>query len=341
MLLLVTSQVSHAITDGDLEASSAHLQAAAKLRETRSTPIQNMALIHYMKIDAKRAAVTLDYPTMTLEESSPLISIPSGLRTLIEEHCEASFRTFPRDFPFHIELLSGLHGMALTHEARISTVVEAVSTNWCYTHTLHRLSRLAAECCNTKAVEGSTRVSRPTLAIALCLEFFGWEHCPVKFPWVDHPGYMKRLSNALLAKLHDCLDLANEDALDQWTESGASLVSLLWVLVMGIAMSCMASHPLAPHSSDPSLLFLQTTKNVVGHLGIVNSDAFEQALQCLPWTTDFCGVWCRRISSRLGLAGVERSAAVEWPPRDLSSCCHGACDRHAVDFLTRSQSEPK
>lgn len=349
LILLVSSQINHALADGEFETARSHLRAASALRSQMKGKLSDMVWMHAMIMDIKAAAVSLSLPVWKdfnggLPHVVPASSI---LRETIERRTAITLRTFPQDFSTSNDILYGLHWVALAFDARYASFMDTASVVICHMRLTNILIRLVVDECNSTAIHRGDISSRPRATLILCLHFIAWSHHPSKStPWF-HSMFMNHLARALKPKLIKLLGLqrgvSHEDLVDTWTGSGASPLSLLWILFVGTAMVCIADH--VPGNSNTSfasthasLPFIRAMKAIAEDLLIFDLASLQQALKLFPWTEDFCGTWSRLIGAQLHLDDVDDEDCVGWPPFDLDLCYNGGCSRRDVHFHLQSHA---
>lgn len=307
--------------------------------------LSDMVWMHAMIMDVKVAAVSLSLPVWKDFYGGLPYVVPASsiLRETIERRATITLRTFPSNFATSNDILYGLHWVALAFDAHYASCMDTASVVICHMRLTNTLIRLVVHECSSTAINRGDTALRPRASLILCLHFIAWSHHPSKSTPLFHSMFMNHLAKALESKLTKLLGfqcgipLSHEDLIDSWTASGASPLSLLWVLFIGTAMVCIADHipgvsKTSAGSTHASLPFVRAMKAVADDLLILDLASLQQALKLFPWTEDFCGTWSRLIGAQLHLDDMEHEDCTEWPPPNLELCYNGGCSRHDVHF---------
>ncbi|KAL1297992.1 hypothetical protein AAFC00_006498 [Neodothiora populina] len=310
LILLIAYQIRFAIVEGDFVTAKTHLQAASLLIAREGAKVGPFVLVHATLMDVKLAAASWTRPELEFQDPHLRLQTSRRLAEIVHERAQISLQYFPSDFRGAAaeEAMRGLHWHFLKFDAEYGKEVDGsfgVLLNCVRTaRHLRSLAANAWEECEAEEEE----MTRPRIALALCLEFFAWMHDPAHIiPWISHSQFMKRLGDNVRGKLKHCLHIEDEDIENVWEKTGAHRESLLWVLMIGFVMTANTEAEV-DGSTDLSSPYLRTMSRVLSSLQIRDQKQLEHALKMFPWTDNFCGTWSTSILARLGLPAIIEEA---------------------------------
>lgn len=281
-----------------------HLQAAQLLIENDAAKIGPFVIVHATLMDVKLAAASWTRPVLEFTDHPLRLDTTTRLAEIIRNRTRISMDHFPEDFrgADADEAMTGMHWHFLKYDSKYGKEIPGTfSVLLNCIHTARHLRKLAADAWDGEIERGYTGHVRPRTAIIFCLEFFAWMHDPAHvIPWISHSEFMTRLSKRLRPKLMRCVDPGCPGLETEWVRSGASLRSLLWVLMLCFVMTT-DGQPEARNEDFTSAVVLRAMKRVMAKLQIFNQYQLEQALKAFPWTDNFCGTWSATILGRLEL----------------------------------------
>jgi len=302
---MVTSLGSLAIADGHLEDSMTHLKAACDFIAANSSHIGPFVFKHAAIMDIKYAVAQFTRPVLDITGRNLRLKSPPRLALVTRQRTDRSLTLFPSDFRDVVadEVMMGLYWNNLAYESSYAKELDPADVLSNYIRPLRLLRGLVMDVFEADALRNHEEPeTQPRAALALCLEFFAWMHDPAHvIPYISHSSYMERFARNLRAKLPRLLDLESDSLGQEWQDTGAGLELLLWVLMIGYAMTSIGGTDDDDFSSIQLLSLVHALERVIQRLRITTQLEFEQVLRISPWTDTFCGIWSKTIGTRLGL----------------------------------------
>lgn len=302
LILLVTSQISLGVVEGDLTSAQAHIRAACALIARKSWKIGLFILIHAALMDNKLAIAGLTRPILEYDVHHMPLTSSEELNDEVRKRTTSSLAFFPLNFRGKEaeEILIGLHWNNLTFDERHKDI-DANSLVLNGIHTLRRLRLLVADVFEESDTRQFSKMEQARGSLLICLEFSAWMHDPAHvIPWVNNALFMKRMARNLQVKLRTLLDIDSEELEHDWKEAGSSSMLLMWVLTIYLAMTCIGNDNPAGSENSP-LHLLNTIVGFVRRMGISNQEQLEVTLNMFPWTDHFCGQWSQMVGEQLEL----------------------------------------
>ena len=294
LILMVTSLGSLAIADEHLqgsmadehpEGSLAHLKGACHFVATNSGQVENFVFIHAAIMDIKYAVANLTRPALDIGSRNFRLKSPPRLASVTRQRTDRSLALFPCDFRDVVadEVMMGLYWNILTYEASYAKDLDPANVLANFIRPLRLLRGLVADVFEADALrvhEGPE--TQPRAALALCLEFFTWMHDTAHvIPYISHSAYMERFARNLRVKLPRLLDLESDSLSREWQDTGAGLELLMWVLMIGYAMTSIggsSSDGDYDSSSNQLLSLTHALETVTRQLRISTQLEFERVL---------------------------------------------------------------
>lgn len=241
-----------------------HRHAILKLLQRRGglANVQTwMALNHMIWSDLRLAATTFTPPALPCEPRFAATAYAPDFEQEAERRTIATFETFPTLARTTVirSIFGHLQHMSLTFDEKHGQAINPeTAMNPCYQAAYHLYHILG----DYQAIAQAHPTSfDPVHAILIAAGMYIWTCIPNGYPEIYHSPQIHNIQISHISALRSCLDRAS-DILASWTNSGANLHSLLWVLYQGLAIAIGVS---APGNSDVSW-FLNLLNLVAGEL---------------------------------------------------------------------------
>lgn len=299
--MLITTQTSRAIGDGDYTTARVHMQALLSLlinevpsmildevlpTATCSLRRSNLTLtgvpfIHTTVNDLRLAAMTCQGTMIPMQIFRSPKYIP---RRLVKEAHYRSLATLAF-FPSGLEstrlhnIVRDVHKLSLLLDKEYAHDVDLEYAFHIAYGTQYRICDLAAiSCRNASQASFNGAPIQPTDAVIFTMTMFTRTCLPSDLPKnMQRPSISCSIQVTLMRRVMDGLYPA-VNLLEFWLDTGASLECLLWIMFHGTATSLESS---LGYELD---WFYNGLRNVVESLGIGNRNDFERALKMFPWT---------------------------------------------------------
>lgn len=306
--MLISTQVSRAVGEEDYETAKMHMQALQRLalryppwvgyqgRQQSQLNREGILFIYTAINDTRLASTTCEKPMIQLKPARLLERAPAYLLSEASQRTMITLQYLPSGSgsgsskPY--TMINELHQLSLALNPQYAQDLYLTAFFNIFAQTLYRHCEMAAES-RRRALSNIGRFILPTDAFALSMLLFARSCLPTDLPPTRRLTTEGNIEVILIGHILQGLS-PTADLLTSWTDQGASLESLVWVLFLGAFIGLK-------FNLDNLPWFLDGLIRTLHRLQIHHLDQLEQCLKIFPWSAPYFGQNFKVLGQRLGL----------------------------------------
>ncbi|KAF1344947.1 hypothetical protein BDV97DRAFT_65417 [Delphinella strobiligena] len=307
LTMLISTQVSRAVGEEDYETAKMHMKELRKFalryppwaeshgqQQQRQLDREGILFIYTAINDTRLASTTCETPLIQLEPARLLERTPINLLNEARQRTMITLKYLPSGFgsskPY--SMISELHQLSLALNPQYAQDLYLTAFFNISAQTLNRHCEMAAKS-RHRALSNIGKFILPSDAFALSMLLSARSCLPTDLPSTRRPTIEGNIEVILIGYLFQGLSPA-ADLLTSWTNEGASLESLVWVLFLGASTGLKLNLDNLPW-------FLDGLIRTLCRLEIHHLVHFEQSFKIFPWTVPYFGQNFRVLGERLRL----------------------------------------